>query len=334
MSLLATGVARRLIAAGARWRDPGRWGRRWVTSKAATAPMTRTAGEATSAEPSSASVQRPTTWPSVVADCTAATGVRGSRPPAISSAAMVARWETPIRITIVPPTLASERQSMSCSPARRWPVTTVNAADTPRWVMGMPAAAGAAIADVIPGTISKGTPAAARASASSPPRPKTNGSPPLRRTTRFAGSRVRRGAPRCLCCGVGSTRSLADVDQFDRLGDQRQHAVADEGIVDDDLGLGQQPRGLDRQQIRIARTAPTRTPSPPDHPETRLRRILDAPVRPKSDANGGGRAHQATASAAALARARRPVAAGRRLGARPSPVRRPSHRSHRWSVRP
>jgi hypothetical protein len=48
----------------------------------------------------------------------------------------------------------------------------------------MPAYAGPAIAELIPGTTSNGTPAAAKASASSPPRPKTNGSPPLSRTTR------------------------------------------------------------------------------------------------------------------------------------------------------
>ena len=39
------------------------------------------------------------------------------------------------------------------------------------------------MADVTPGTTSNGTPAARSASASSPPRPKTNGSPPLSRTT-------------------------------------------------------------------------------------------------------------------------------------------------------
>ena len=39
--------------------------------------------------------------------------------------------------------------------------------------------------EVIPGVTSNGMPAAARASHSSPPRPKTNGSPPLRRTTRL-----------------------------------------------------------------------------------------------------------------------------------------------------
>jgi len=53
----------------------------------------------------------------------------------------------------------------------------------PRWVTGIPTAAGAAIAELTPGTTSNGTPASAQASASSPPRPNTNGSPPLSRTT-------------------------------------------------------------------------------------------------------------------------------------------------------
>jgi hypothetical protein len=48
----------------------------------------------------------------------------------------------------------------------------------------MPAAAGTAIAALTPGTTSTATPARMHAKASSPPRPNTNGSPPLRRTTR------------------------------------------------------------------------------------------------------------------------------------------------------
>ena len=47
----------------------------------------------------------------------------------------------------------------------------------------MPAYAGAAIPAVIPGTTSNGIPASRSTSASSPPRPNTNGSPPLSRTT-------------------------------------------------------------------------------------------------------------------------------------------------------
>ena len=60
---------------------------------------------------------------------------------------------------------------------------TVTARETSRCVTGIPAAAGTANADEIPGTIVYSTPARARASASSPPRPNTNGSPPLMRTT-------------------------------------------------------------------------------------------------------------------------------------------------------
>src|SRR5438874_2722034 len=41
------------------------------------------------------------------------------------------------------------------------------------------------MAELTPGSTAKGRPAPARASASSPPRPKTNGSPPFRRTTPF-----------------------------------------------------------------------------------------------------------------------------------------------------
>ena len=66
-----------------------------------------------------------------------------------------------------------------------WPVITANDDAMPRCVTGIPAYAGAAIADVTPGMTSNGTPAAASASASSPPRPKTNGSPPFSRTTRL-----------------------------------------------------------------------------------------------------------------------------------------------------
>ena len=54
-----------------------------------------------------------------------------------------------------------------------WPVTTVNPRLAPRWVTGMPAAAGTLTALVTPGTTSTGTPRASQASRSSPPRPNT-----------------------------------------------------------------------------------------------------------------------------------------------------------------
>ena len=65
------------------------------------------------------------------------------------------------------------------------PDTTANPDARPRCVTGIPASAGAAIAEVTPGTTSNGTPAALSAKASSAPRPRTNGSPHLSRTTRW-----------------------------------------------------------------------------------------------------------------------------------------------------
>ena len=71
---------------------------------------------------------------------TAATGVAGSSPPAISRSAMAARVATPMSTTIVPPTRATASQSVSGVAARSsWPVTTVNEVARPRWVTGTPA---------------------------------------------------------------------------------------------------------------------------------------------------------------------------------------------------
>ena len=72
----------------------------------------------------------------------------------------------------------------------------------PRWVTGMPAQAGAATALLTPGTTSNGTPAATSASASSPPRPKTKGSPPLRRTTARPSSALRTSRALISSCGI------------------------------------------------------------------------------------------------------------------------------------
>ena len=85
----------------------------------------------------------------------------------------------PMKITSVsvPPTLL---QSM---PSASWPVTNVTTLVCSRCVSGTPVYAAMPSGDVTPGTISKATPAAANASASSPPRPKMNGSPPFSRTT-------------------------------------------------------------------------------------------------------------------------------------------------------
>ena len=91
-----------------------------------------------------------------------------------------------MRTTSVPPARPSASQSTptGAEASPTCPVTTVTEVASPRWVTGMPAAAGAAKAELTPGTTSYSTPAVRRASASSPPRPNTNGSPPLSRTTR------------------------------------------------------------------------------------------------------------------------------------------------------
>ena len=54
--------------------------------------------------------------------------------------------------------------------------------------------------------------------------------------------------------GHTPTRTLADVDQLGCRVDDRQHAVADKGIVDDHVGLGEQPGGAHRQQVRVSWT--------------------------------------------------------------------------------
>src|ERR1019366_4966940 len=126
------------------------------SSKAATGPTTITdgAGRATEARPSR--VVRTTSWPVAVPPCTPAAGGSGRRPLAISRAAISARSDTPIRMTRVPPALPRACQSTlsaaEASPTR--PVTTVTDVDSVRWVTGMPAAAGAANAEVTPGTTS------------------------------------------------------------------------------------------------------------------------------------------------------------------------------------
>ena len=112
---------------------------------------------------------------------------RGRRPGRRPAAAR--RWSArapmPIRTTSVPSSRPSASQSTpgsAGSPA--WPGHHGHRGGHVRWVTGMPAAAGAAKAELTPGTTSTSTPARRSASASSPPRPKTNGSPPFRRTTR------------------------------------------------------------------------------------------------------------------------------------------------------
>ena len=73
---------------------------------------------------------------------TAATGVSGERPAAISSVAIRPMRATPISTTIVPPTRATASQSTVPSapaPGSSCPVTMVTLVDECRSVTGMPA---------------------------------------------------------------------------------------------------------------------------------------------------------------------------------------------------
>ena len=83
------------------------------------------------------------------------------------------------------------------------PVSTVKLVATPRCVTGTPTAPGTASADEIPGTIATSKPCARKKSASSPPRPNTNGSPPLRRTTAWPARASASIHAWITSCGVG-----------------------------------------------------------------------------------------------------------------------------------
>ncbi len=160
----------------------------------ATGPTTVTDGGRTcsrcTASAMVASVPVTVRCPGSVPLSTTATGSDSGRPPAIRAAAISGSRRTPMYSTSVPGNLASSGQSITPSPGTSWPVTSATALAIPRWVTGIPAYALAATPAVTPGTTSKGTPAASSESASSPPRPKTNGSPPFSRTT-IAPARAR-----------------------------------------------------------------------------------------------------------------------------------------------
>ena len=120
-----------------------------------------------------------------------ATGRFWRVPCASISAVIAANLSMPISITCVPPSFASASKlsALSLFDGSSCPVKNVTCEFWARCVTGIPAYAGAAIADVMPGTTSKSMSAATNVSASSPPRPNTKGSPPLRRIT-FLPSRA------------------------------------------------------------------------------------------------------------------------------------------------
>src|SRR5262249_50404032 len=117
----------------------------------------------------------------------------------------------------------------------------------PRSVAGIAAAVSPASPAVTPGMIRNGTPAALSASASSPPRPNTQGSPPLSRKTRFPAraSSMRRlgmsprpagGRPPALL-GGRPPAALARESEPRLRARERQHAAIHERVVHDNVGL-------------------------------------------------------------------------------------------------
>ena len=101
--------------------------------------------------------------------------------------------------------------------------------------------------DVTPGTTSNGMPASASASASSPPRPKMNGSPPFSRTTLEPAPRAldHHFADFFLRASVLGFL-LADVNQFGVRGREAQQRFIGQMIVQHDIGVLENARGLCR----------------------------------------------------------------------------------------
>ena len=125
------------------------------------------------------------------------------------------RWRRPCRSPACGPCRQGPPSSARSGPCTG-PATKLTTLALSRWVSGICAAAAAPSAALTPGTTSTGTPAARQASASSPPRPNTNGSPPLSRTTSLPGQRLahqqrvdRRPAAACAARGAWRPRRAA-----------------------------------------------------------------------------------------------------------------------------
>ena len=164
-----------------------------MPARPATAPTTMIPGKSPSSPgrisaPSVSSVPCHVLGPGRETPSSTAAGVP-RRPPAREQLAAIAtRSASPISTTRVALPGSSERRTGPYA-ASAWPETTTNADARPRCVTGMPASNGAAIALEMPGHDLEGHAGGGSASASSPPRPKTNGSPHLSRTMRGRGAR-------------------------------------------------------------------------------------------------------------------------------------------------
>src|SRR5579859_2053126 len=136
-----------------------------AVANCATSPITTTAGLVTPAARTapgrSCSGAVTTRWCRLQPSDTTAPGVPAPSPAESSVSTISARWSIAISSTRVIPLRASAAQSTELcgSPGRTCPASTQKPWLTPRWVTGMPAAAGTEMALVTPGTTSTGTPA-------------------------------------------------------------------------------------------------------------------------------------------------------------------------------
>ena len=98
-----------------------------------------------------------------------------------------------------------------------------------------------------PGITVHGTPAAAQASASSKPRPKTKVSPPLNRTTRLPGQRPVDDDPVDLLLRRGpAAGQLGHVDQLDVRRQLVEQLARRQPVGDHHVGLAQRVAGPPR----------------------------------------------------------------------------------------
>ena len=144
---------------------------------------------------------------------------------------------------------ACQSRAVSLLAGFSWPVTIATPLAWARCVSGMPANAAAPRAAVTPGTISKAMPAACRISASSPPRPKIDGSPPLSRTTRRPCRAAATTALHHRHPIVRRSRcDLGDAAQLRAGPDMAQQSARHQLVVDDEIGLSEQLDGTEREK--------------------------------------------------------------------------------------
>ena len=106
-----------------------------------------------------------------------------------------------------------------------------------------------------PGMMRKGMPASESAKASSPPRPKMKGSPPLSRSTALAlAGKLDQPLADVLLHGRGLAAALAGEFEEGAFAGEGEDGRVDQRVVDDDVRHREGVQGMDREQAGIART--------------------------------------------------------------------------------